>query len=168
MVAWELVQLAWSEDGENWMDESLDGNEFSLPEPTDGEVWDRQRYNLPSEGVLRLRFQSTRRRPKMAQVVDRRLLRVLVSMMDEPSVFDKGLQLLSMAAQELRFAAQDAAALLDRFTDAAARVQAAAIMLPRIVDAVNINGLLYEKVCHYMTQPLVELYGGCILVLKVS
>jgi hypothetical protein len=26
----------------------------------------------------------------------------------------------------------------------------------------------YAKVCHYMTQPLVELYGGCIVVLKVS
>ena len=25
-----------------------------------------------------------------------------------------------------------------------------------------------HKVCHYMTQPLVELYGGCMLVLKVS
>jgi hypothetical protein len=23
------------------------------------------------------------------------------------------------------------------------------------------------KVCHYMTQPLVELYGGCMVVLKV-
>ena len=22
--------------------------------------------------------------------------------------------------------------------------------------------------CHYMTQPLVELYGGCMVVLKVS
>jgi xanthine dehydrogenase large subunit len=25
-----------------------------------------------------------------------------------------------------------------------------------------------EQVCHYMTQPLVELYAGCIVVLKVS
>ena len=24
------------------------------------------------------------------------------------------------------------------------------------------------EVCHYMTQPLVELYGGCMVVLKVS
>jgi hypothetical protein len=24
------------------------------------------------------------------------------------------------------------------------------------------------KVCHYMIQPLVELYGGCMVVLKVS
>jgi hypothetical protein len=24
------------------------------------------------------------------------------------------------------------------------------------------------RVCHYMTQPLVELYGGCMVVLKVS
>jgi hypothetical protein len=27
---------------------------------------------------------------------------------------------------------------------------------------------LCEQVCHYMTQTLVELYGGCIVVLKVS
>ena len=26
----------------------------------------------------------------------------------------------------------------------------------------------YPKVCHYMIQPLVELYGGCMVVLKVS
>ena len=25
-----------------------------------------------------------------------------------------------------------------------------------------------EHVCHYMIQPLVELYGGCMVVLKVS
>jgi hypothetical protein len=25
-----------------------------------------------------------------------------------------------------------------------------------------------EEVCHYITQPLVELYGGCMVVLKVS
>jgi hypothetical protein len=24
------------------------------------------------------------------------------------------------------------------------------------------------QVCHYMTQPLIELYGDCMLVLKVS
>jgi hypothetical protein len=27
---------------------------------------------------------------------------------------------------------------------------------------------LRRQVCHYMTQPLVELYGGCMVVLKVS
>jgi hypothetical protein len=25
-----------------------------------------------------------------------------------------------------------------------------------------------NEVCHYMVQPLVELYGGCMVVLKVS
>jgi hypothetical protein len=29
-------------------------------------------------------------------------------------------------------------------------------------------GDYFMKVCHYMTQPLVELYGGCMVVLKVS
>jgi hypothetical protein len=28
------------------------------------------------------------------------------------------------------------------------------------------NGIHWTQVCHYITQPLVELYGGCVLVLK--
>ena len=32
-VAWELVELAWAEDGENWQDESIDGAAFELREP---------------------------------------------------------------------------------------------------------------------------------------
>jgi hypothetical protein len=26
----------------------------------------------------------------------------------------------------------------------------------------------FAEVCHYITQPFVELYGGCMVVLKVS
>jgi hypothetical protein len=33
---------------------------------------------------------------------------------------------------------------------------------------VKIEFPLAEPVCHYITQPLVELYGGCMVVLKVS
>jgi hypothetical protein len=29
-------------------------------------------------------------------------------------------------------------------------------------------GLSPTEVCHYINQPLVELYGGCMVVLKVS
>ena len=36
-------------------------------------------------------------------------------------------------------------------------------LLPR-----NANVQAVAKVCHYTTQPLVELYGGCVSVLKVS
>jgi hypothetical protein len=34
------------------------------------------------------------------------------------------------------------------------------------VALAQLEGL--QSVCHYMTQPLVELYEGCMVVLKVS
>ena len=37
---------------------------------------------------------------------------------------------------------QDASKLLGRFKDSAARIEATATLFPRIVDEVNINGLL--------------------------
>jgi hypothetical protein len=36
-----------------------------------------------------------------------------------------------------------------------------------MVDGKN-KHLGYFEVCHYMPQPLVELYGDCMVVLKVS
>jgi Ca2+-binding EF-hand superfamily protein len=40
---------------------------------------------------------------------------------------------------------------------------------PPSADEVDQRGEeAYAEVCHYMTQPLVELYGGCMVVLKVS
>jgi hypothetical protein len=36
------------------------------------------------------------------------------------------------------------------------------------LDEGEIAGFLAAEVCHYMAQPLVELYGGCVVVLKVS
>jgi hypothetical protein len=40
------------------------------------------------------------------------------------------------------------------------------------MDRLAATGMLfsraYVQVCHYMIQPLVELYGGCMVVLKVS
>jgi hypothetical protein len=145
MVAWELVQGAWTQDGENWCQETLDGSRFSLPEPPEGEVWDRTQYNLPENGVLRVRYEATMRRPKMSDIVDRRLQRMVVSMMNDRAVVDKGLALLTMAAKEWVFSAEDAASLLGRFNDSASRIQGASVLLPRIVDDVNVNGLLFEK-----------------------
>ena len=54
MVAWELVELAWEEDGENWADETLDHGEFNLEEPPLGVDWTRDDWQLPQSGVLRL------------------------------------------------------------------------------------------------------------------
>jgi hypothetical protein len=37
-----------------------------------------------------------------------------------------------------------------------------------VFDAERRTLVLNFEVCHYITQPLVELYEGCIVVLKVS
>jgi hypothetical protein len=40
---------------------------------------------------------------------------------------------------------------------------------PNPAQTVALNGPAdAEQVCHYITQPLVELYGGCMVVLNVS
>ena len=51
MVAWELVELAWADDGENLQDEQIDGSPFELDEPEPGEVWTRADHpTLPDSG----------------------------------------------------------------------------------------------------------------------
>eukprot|EP01050_Picozoa_sp_SAG11_P010651 SAG11_NODE_1080_length_5962_cov_7.764284_1_plen_1743_part_00 len=71
MVANELVDLAWVEEGENWKDETLDGAPFELPEPPPGETWTRDDYKLPEEGVLQVTYLSTKRTPKMSDVMSK-------------------------------------------------------------------------------------------------
>jgi hypothetical protein len=69
-VGHELVELAWLEEGENWQNEMLDGKPYNLQEPEDlGIEFGRSSrlvdyFELPDEGVLTLRYASTRRRPK--------------------------------------------------------------------------------------------------------
>ena len=36
--AWGLVELAWDEDGENWIGETHDGQPYDLDEPPPGEI----------------------------------------------------------------------------------------------------------------------------------
>ena len=44
------------------------------------------------------------------------------------------------------------------------------LLFPGAEDAADsaLEGMVEDQVCHYMIQPLVELYGGCMVVLKVS
>jgi hypothetical protein len=37
-----------------------------------------------------------------------------------------------------------------------------------VVLTVSWCGITLLRLCHYMIQPLVELYGGCMVALKVS
>lgn len=70
MVANELVDLAWVEDGENWMDETMDGKDFELPEPPPGEIWTRDDYKLPEEGIMQVTYLSSKRAPKPSDAMD--------------------------------------------------------------------------------------------------
>jgi hypothetical protein len=70
MVANELVDLAWVEDGENWVDETMDGKDFELPEPPPGEIWTRDDYKLPEEGIMQVTYLSSKRAPKPSDAMD--------------------------------------------------------------------------------------------------
>ena len=70
MVANELVDLAWVEDGENWKDETMDGKDFELPEPPPGEIWTRDDYTLPEQGVMHVTYLSSKRAPKPSDAMN--------------------------------------------------------------------------------------------------
>eukprot|EP01043_Picozoa_sp_COSAG02_P057511 COSAG02_NODE_6995_length_3237_cov_2.095602_1_plen_941_part_00 len=116
VVANELVELAWKQDGENWENETLDGKPFSLPEPEPGEMWYRDDFALPEEGILELTFVPTKRVPRMENVVSARVLDILEAMMQEPAVTDQGLQILMHSCSEFFFSCEQAAKLITRFS----------------------------------------------------
>ena len=70
MVANELVDLAWVEEGENWMDETMDDKEFELPEPPPSETWTRDDYKLPEVGIMQVTYLSSKRAPKKSDAMD--------------------------------------------------------------------------------------------------
>jgi Ran GTPase-activating protein (RanGAP) involved in mRNA processing and transport len=144
VVANELVELAWKQDGENWESETLDGKPFSLPEPEPGEVWYRDDFALPEEGVLELTFVPTKRVPRMENVVSARVLSLLVSMMRHKAITDQGLQILRLACAELFFSSEQVAELISYFTDSPTRVTALAFLQQRIVDYMNWTSIVYS------------------------
>ena len=68
-TAWELVNLAWTQPGQNWQEETLDGKPWNLDEPGPGEVWSREDYNLPTSGILKVKYVATPRVPRLSDVV---------------------------------------------------------------------------------------------------
>ena len=56
VVANELVELAWSQPGENWQNETLDDKPFELREPGEHEVLTREQYKLPEEGLMSITY----------------------------------------------------------------------------------------------------------------
>lgn len=145
VVANELVELAWKQDGENWANETLDGKPFSLPEPEPGEIWYRDEFALPEEGVLELTFVPTKRVPRMENVVSARVLTLLVQMMRHKAVTDQGLQILRLACSELFFSCEQATELISNFSDSPTRVTALALLQQRIVDYMNLTRIVYSE-----------------------
>jgi hypothetical protein len=143
MVAWELVDLAWTEEGENWSDETLDGGAFELDEPEPGELWTRDDWQLPGDGILRVTYQATPRIKRFGDVVEAEMLYKLLDLMQHKMVTDYGLRLLKLASMEFWLTAEYAASMLALMRDSESRIDAAVAMLPRVVDTVNISrGLL--------------------------
>jgi alkylation response protein AidB-like acyl-CoA dehydrogenase len=106
----------------------------------------------------------------------------LVSEMDATSTMDEGL-IEALFANGLMGVevAEEYGGTGASFTTMCAVIEELATVDPAVSTCVDVhstvvnntiafwaNDELKAKVCHYMTQPLVELYGGCVVVLKVS
>eukprot|EP01052_Picozoa_sp_SAG31_P024418 SAG31_NODE_2076_length_6507_cov_3.611267_4_plen_598_part_00 len=138
-IAWELVELAWGEEGENWKHESLDGDAFELDEPPPGVIWTRADYQLPSEGVLKVTYRATPRVHRFKDVLEAGLLDKILDLMTHREVTDYGLRLLRLASEDFWFTADYAGALLSLMRDSTSRVEASVALLPRVVDQVNLT-----------------------------
>lgn len=139
MVAWELVELAWTEDGQNWTEELWNGDKFDLDEPESGEIWQRREHQvLPEVGLLELQYTNTPRVPRFKDVLEPQMLIRLLQLMAAKEVTDHGMALLQLATQEFWFTAEYASLLLKMQKDSESRVIAAAALYPRIVDIANV------------------------------
>ena len=144
-MAWELVELAWDEDGENWFGETLNGGPFNLEEPPDDVIWTRDDFDLPPTGVLRLQYRTTLRVAKYKDVLDQSMLQSLLVLMTHKSVTDSGLRLLKLAAIEFFFTATMVGDLIALMKDSVARAEVACSLLPRVVDPVNLTNQVGER-----------------------
>lgn len=143
-VAWGLVELAWDEDGENWIGETYDGKPYNLEEPPPGEIWTRDRFQLPANGELSLTYFSTMRQPRYSDVIQDQMLHKLLILMTSKSVTDGGVKLLKLAAREFFFAASMVGNLICLMKDSVSRAEVACSLIPRIVDPVNIISQTFD------------------------
>jgi hypothetical protein len=134
VVANELVELAWTQPGENWKNETLDGAPYQLPEPGPDEMWTRDDWKLPEAGVLQVTYQSTARVPRMRDVLSAATFFEFVRLVKSQDTNDQSQRLIRLAAREFWFTAEHSATLMTMFTESAIRVDLAAVLLPRTVD----------------------------------
>ena len=142
-VAWSLVELAWDEDGENWIGEKYDGKPYDLEEPPPGEIWTRERFQLPETGELSLTYFSTMRQARYKDVVEDEMVHQLLILMSSKNVTDGGVTLLKLAAKEFFFTASMVGNLICLMKDNVSRMQIACALIPRIVDHVNLIAQTY-------------------------
>eukprot|EP01052_Picozoa_sp_SAG31_P030529 SAG31_NODE_3136_length_4636_cov_1.969583_4_plen_522_part_01 len=141
----ELIELAWREEGENVKGEKLNGKKYDLPEPPDGVVWTREDFNLPESGTLELFYVSTRRPPRMEDVIEDEAIEVLLDMMQDKQLLDKGLALLHLASQEWFFTSYQVGQIVLLYRDPLIRVDVVKSLLGRTVDCVNWNRGFFNK-----------------------
>jgi len=147
MVAHELVELAWLEEGENWQDEQMNGSPYNLQEPEDlGITFGRtdrlvDYFELPEEGRLTLKYSSTRRRPKMEDAATEKQIMTFKNLMKESAM---AAELALKAACSICYltVAQGQSLVEEINFHAGDRVDAVIFMLPRIIDVEKVPLLL--------------------------
>jgi hypothetical protein len=138
VVANELVELAWTQPGENWKDEKLDGAPYELPEPGKGEIWTRSDFKLPEEGRLEVTYQPSARVPRYSDVLSATCFFELVNLLNDKELTEQGRQdLIRLSAKEFFFTAAFTATLITMSRDTSVRVAMAAVLYPRTVDLVT-------------------------------
>ena len=147
MVAHELVELAWLEEGENWQDEKMNGTPYNLQEPEDLGIQfgrtDRlvDYFELPEEGRLTLKYASTRRRPKMTDAATPTQIAMFKNLMKESAMAAE--LALKAACSVCYLTVAQAESLVEEVNlHAGDRVDAVIFMLPRIIDVDKVPLLL--------------------------
>ena len=150
-VAWELVELAWKEEGENWENETIDNQPFDLPEPEEGEVWGRNSsfgpgcwYQLPAEGVLRVTYRQTPKVPRFSDCIDSEMVDKLIELMSDKLINDHGTMLVTLAALDFYFTAKIACSLTILTRDTVNKVTCVSALIPRIIDPINMSSDCYD------------------------
>ena len=151
-TAWELVDLAWTQPGQNWEDETLDGKPFDLPEPGEKEVWTRDDYSLPKEGVLKVKYIASPRVPRLDDAVSEELCDRIVRHISNS--VGEGLTIMESACGEFFFTAAQAGFMLALFKDSTSKVDCAQALLPRIVDWTNVTSQLFDWLTAHEMQML--------------
>lgn len=145
-VANELVELAWTQPGENWKDEKLDGKPYELVEPALGQVLTRDDFKLPEEGVLSVTYVPTERISRRSDVLSAATFFELVRLINTAKNEPDRVALIKLASDEFFFTAENTATLMTMFPGGGMlRVEVASLMLPRTVDVVNWNREVFNR-----------------------